>query len=203
MSGSVREPPREFEAKLRAMWPDFRRIEWDHTYSRWRFFFTSAAGRECSTIYCWDRNPITGGPASVDPMTGLRPFRDLDADAQREIIYHGERTSLTNPYNGPGTWENHTIRHMREQKQEHATKRAHHAEDYAYALQQVDLRRPWVKDHQPKPKGSGVRMGYGGAIKEKNVRPKGLIRLDEGYTPGFGKGRKSVPPTSDLTGAFA
>ena len=190
MAGAVREPPRAFEAKLRAMWPDFRRIEYDTMYDRWRFFFTSAAGRECSVLYCWDRNPITGGPPDVDPVSGLRPFRDLDADAQREIIYHGERTALTNRLDGPGTWEKHTKQHLDEQAAVHRKRREKNAEDYAYALQQVDLRRPWVKEHQRAPKGTGPRVGYTGATA---ATAAGVTVLAP-----FGKGHKTT-----ATGATA
>lgn len=188
MTGAVREPPRVFEAKLREMWPDFRRIEWDQQYSRWRFFFTSAAGREASWLYMWDRDPVTGGPAATDPVTGLRPFRELDAQAQSEIIYHGNRTSLTNPFDGAGTWEELTVRHVREQKAEHAKRRRNNADDYAYALQQVDLRRPWLKRHQPQKKGTGPRVGYTAPARTgyATLTLNGVEVLNS-----FGKGRKT------------
>lgn len=160
--GSVREPPREFEALLKRKWPDFRRIEWDQTYSRWRFFFTSAAGREASLLYTWDRDPHTGGEPQRDPLTGLLPFRDLDAQAQAEIIYHGDRTALTNPQDGAGTWERATRRQSARQRAEHKRRRDQQSADYAYALQQVDLRRPWLRDHQPDPNARFViASGFG------------------------------------------
>jgi len=149
--------PRAFEARLQAQWPDFRRIEWDATYCRWRFFFTSAAGRECSILYCWDRNPRTGGPPETDPFTGLRPFRDLDEQAQAEILFHGERTSLTNRHDGAGTWKSAIVRHVRAQQAAHAARRRQQAEDYATVLAEVDLRRPWVKDHPAPKKRKGRR----------------------------------------------
>ena len=194
MSGAVREPPRAFEAELRRRWPDFRRIEWDVQFSRWRFFFTSAAGREASWLYMWDRDPRTGGPAEIDPVTGLRPFRELDAQAQAEIIYHGERTSLTNPLTGAGTWENATRRQLDDRARDHAKSRREQAENYAYALQQVDLRRPWWKHHQPQKKGTGPRVGYSPSYAGAMAKTAAGVTV---LAP-FGKGRKST-----ATGATA
>lgn len=179
------------------MWPDFRRIEWDVQFSRWRFFFTSAAGREASWLYMWDRDPRTGGPAPIDPVTGLRPFRELDAQAQAEIIYHGERTSLTNPLTGAGTWAEATKRQLDERAADHKKLRREHGENYAYALQQVDLRRPWWKHHQPQKKGTGMKAGRGGVVNGPtphfHQRQSGIQVLAP-----FGKGRKST-----ATGASA
>jgi hypothetical protein len=159
VGATTRQPPREFEAELRRRWPDFRRIEWDELFGRWRFFFTSAAGRESSWLYMWDRDPRTGAPAEVDPLSGLRPFRELDAQAQSEIIFHGERTALTNLHDGEGDWKRRGGKIVEDQKAAHAKRRRNQAEDYAYALQQVDLRRPWVKDHKLAPRGKGKKFG--------------------------------------------
>lgn len=191
MPATTRQPPREFEAELRRRWPDFRRIEWDEIYGRWRFFFTSAAGREASWLYMWDRDPRTGGPAPIDPLTGLRPFRELDAEAQAEIKFHGDRTSLTNPIDGDGTWRKRGKNVVAAQKAAHAKRRAAHADNYAYALQQVDLRRPWVKHHKPAKKGQGKAFGA-----HMHEAPKGfaeVVQTINGVSQivSFGKGAKT------------
>lgn len=145
-----------FVAELRRRWPDFQDIRWNDAVSRWEFVFTSAAGMPVSQFYGWDRNPITGAPTVIDPITGLTPFRDLDAAAQSEIIATGEATFLGNRADRDYTWRKRTERIMRQNNELHRARRRQHAEDYAYALQQVDIRRPgWRKDHQPAKRGQG------------------------------------------------
>lgn len=156
MIGSVREAPAAFVAELRRRWPDFQLIRWNDTASRWEFVFTSAAGQPVSTFYGWTRNPLTGEAIGIDPETGLTPFRDLDAAAQAEIIAVGEATYIGNRVDKDFTWRARTKRIMAENDAAHRARRRVHAEDFAYALQQVDIRRPgWRKDHQPAKRGQG------------------------------------------------
>jgi hypothetical protein len=152
----VRVAPAAFVADLKARWPDFRDVRWNDAVSRWEFVFASAAGQPVSQFYGWDRNPMTGADMPIDPITGLTPFRDLDVAAQHEIIAHGEATYLGNRVDQDHTWRNRTKRIKAYNDALHRKHRREDAENFGYALQQVDIRRPgWRMDHQPAKRGKG------------------------------------------------
>lgn len=143
-----REAPAAFVAQLRAEFPDFVELRFNEQVGRWEFITLSAAGRPVSQFYGRDRDEQTGAPIEPDPVSGLLPFRDLDPTAQHEILENMRRTFIGNRHDGPGTWSRKAERaraHNNELRRARARERA---EDYAYMLQQVDLRRPWVKFHR-------------------------------------------------------
>ena len=143
-----RIPPAEFVAQMKREFPDFVDVRFNDALSRWEFVFLSVAGREVSQFYGWDRNPLTGKALEADPTSGLLPFRDLDQQAQLEIIDSCKRTYIGNRYDGAADWKGH-IKTRRDHNDAVRRRSARNrAEDYAYALQQVDLRRPWLKYHK-------------------------------------------------------
>lgn len=149
---SRREAPADFVAQLKREFPDFVEVRFNEQVGRWEFVLLSAANRPVSQFLGWDRNPLTGEKIEPDPVTGLLPFRDLDPTAQNEIIDNMRRTFLGNRHDGDGTWQrkaDNANRYNRELRLQNAKRRA---EDFAYMLQQVDLRRPWVKFHKRGPK---------------------------------------------------
>lgn len=140
-----REAPEWFVRRLQ-QFPDFIGVRFNETLSRWEFQFASAAGLPTSQFYGWTANPLTGAVIEPDAY-GLLPFRDLTDDACQEILTSCERTFLGNREDGAGTWKrqsDRTLRHNAGIRRRSATQRA---EDFAYAMQQVDLRRPWLKHH--------------------------------------------------------
>lgn len=143
---ATREPPADFVAKLREF-PDFQELRFNVLLGRWEFVFLSVAGRPVSQFFGWDRNPLTGAPVTADPDTGLLPFRDLDAVAQAEILQACRETYLAKDADVE-TWAQKAKaarEHNVALRQASAKRRA---DDYAYLIQQMDLRRPWVKYHQ-------------------------------------------------------
>lgn len=137
------DPPKQFVAELRRRFPDFVDLRMNNLVNRWEFIFKSQANIPVSQFWGWTRNPVTGERIEPDPVTGLTPFRDLDVDAQKEILVSLEKTFIGNV----GGWKTHAKETMRFNKELHKKKIKDKADDYAYALQQVDLRRPWVKEH--------------------------------------------------------
>jgi hypothetical protein len=141
----VRSAPDSLVRRLREF-PDFLDVRFNESLSRWEFQFSSAAGLPTSQFFGWDRNPLTGAVIEPDEF-GLLPFRDLDDVACAEIIASCERTFIGNRADGAGTWKkqsDQTLAYNAGVRRRSAVKRA---DDYAYAVQQVDLRRPWLKHH--------------------------------------------------------
>jgi hypothetical protein len=127
-------------------------VRFNYALHRWEFIFTSTAGRPVSIIYGWDRNPLTGATLEPDPVTGLLPFRDLTPDAQAEIIRIGDATNMARDARDWRDYMHQRSRYNRELRKKSAAERA---DDFAYMIQQVDLRRPWMKHHKRQAKGTG------------------------------------------------
>lgn len=131
---------------------------WDAKIQRYVVTGRSAVGRPTREVFGWFHDPTRSGwnaetlrfehpPVPVDPDTGLPPFRELDAQAQREIIEAMERTYVASPA-GAGTWAG-AVRARREHNDQlYRTRVRQKAEDVATILSEVDLRRPWVKFHR-------------------------------------------------------
>lgn len=143
----AREVPADFERKLRALFPDFVSARYNEQICRYEFVFRSAGNREVSQFWGWDRNPLTGERVEPDPVSGLAPFRELDAAAQAEIIDNCTRTFLGNRADGAGTWAKQITGRSAENAALRKASAKRRGEDFAYMIKQVDLRRPWVKDH--------------------------------------------------------
>jgi hypothetical protein len=156
-----REAPSAFVAEMHRRFPDFVDVRFNEALRRWEFIFTSAAGRPVSQFLGWSFNPVTGKPIEPDPVTGLLPYRELDDAAQRYVIESCEKTYLGNRHDGSASWKQHTRKTIAHNDNLHRSRRRQQAEDYAYAIQQVDIRRPgWKMDH-PRGKGFIVDMRRG------------------------------------------
>lgn len=141
----MRQPPAGFVARLKALCG----ADWDVRYNeevcRWEFLSTSAGGMRVSQFWGWFKNPLSGAKIEPDPVTGLVPFRDLDVVAQAEILKNLEESYIGNRHDGARDWGELTKQRMDFNKNIDVKKRRERADNYAYSLTQVDLRRPWVK----------------------------------------------------------
>lgn len=150
----MREPPVGFVARLKALCG----ADWDVRYNeeicRWEFLSTSAGGIRVSQFFGWFYNPLTKVKLEPDGVTGLLPYRDLTPDAQKEILKNLEESYIGNRVDGAKDWETYSGDRIRFNKQLDKAKRQKRADDFAYSLQQVDLRRPWVKFHKRAKKPS-------------------------------------------------
>lgn len=149
MPAETRQPPAEFRAELKRRFGTEYDVRWNDAVSRWEFITPSVAGVPVSQFLGWKKDPKTGKPLDADPVTGLYPFRDLDADAQREVLRNMERSSLINPHDGAGSWKKKVKQTMEHNRQVHRRNVRQAAEAYADAIAEVDLRRPWIKHHSP------------------------------------------------------
>lgn len=146
-----RSAPEWFLARMR-QFPDFVECRFNDQLSRWEFVMKSAAGLDTSQFFGWDRNPLTG--ASIEPDEyGLLPFRELTDDACQEILRSCERTFLGNRADGAGTWKEQSTRAQAFNKAIRQKSAKDRAENFSFALKEVDLRRPWMKHHHRR--GSG------------------------------------------------
>lgn len=147
---AAREAPAWFVARLR-QYPDFIDVRFNDALARWEFVFTSAAGLPVSQFFGRQTNPLTGAVIEPDEF-GLLPFRDLDDSACHEILASCDSTYLGNREDGVRDWKEKSDvarRYNAELRRRSAKQRG---EDFAYLIQQMDIRRPgWVKDHPHRP----------------------------------------------------
>lgn len=143
----MREAPAAFVAEMRRKFADFRDVRWNEQVGRWEFVFLSAMNRECSQFLGWSHNPLTGETIEPDPVSGLLPMRELDVEAQAYVIASCEKTYIGNPVDGASSWAEHFRKGIEHNKRVHLNRRRAQTDDFAYAMQQVDLRKPWVKEH--------------------------------------------------------
>lgn len=144
---SVREAPAAFVAELKRRFGSDQDVRFNAQVGRWEFLSLSAGGMPVSQFLGWTRNPLTGEKIEPDPVTGLLPFRELDATAQAEIVTNLEVSYIGNRHDGSRDWREHRDKTMEFNRRLDRKKRVEKAEDVAYAIQQVDLRRPWIKHH--------------------------------------------------------
>jgi hypothetical protein len=140
-----REAPAGFVAELKRRCGTDWDVRWNDELHRWEFTSLSAAGRPVSQFWGWFKNPLTGEPIPPDPVTGLAPFRDLDATAQVEALQNLERSFLGNREDGAGTWVKQFQARHRFNESLKAASRRERAEGFATLIKEVDLKRPWLK----------------------------------------------------------
>ncbi len=147
-----------FIARCRAAFPDFVTARYNDVIGRYEIVTRSTVGREVSQFLGWWTNPLTGARIEPDPVTGLVPFRELDEDAQEEVFRSMQVTGIDNRHDGPGS-------HAKKMAQARAynaalekTRRRARAETIADLFKEVDLRRPWVKDHPHAKDPRGARL---------------------------------------------
>lgn len=149
---STRQADPSFVAELRRRFPDVRDLRWNDAVNRWELISDSAAGRPVSQFWGWFHDPFTGQKLEPDPVTGLLPFRDLATVEEKQLLIANLEKGFRFGRGADGTdWYSHIKKRSEwntEQKRERIKQRA---QDFAYMLQQVDLRRPWRKFHERKP----------------------------------------------------
>lgn len=165
----MREAPTAFVAEMHRRFSDFRGVRWNEHVSRWEFQFLSQFNTVTSQFLGWSHNPLTGEAIAPDPVTGLAPFRDLDEQAQAFVIKSCEKTFIGNRHDGASSWAETIKKGAEHNKKVHRDRRVAQAEDWGYALQQVDLRRPWVKHHQRSTEKLIVPVGVIGGSKRRRA----------------------------------
>jgi len=142
----MREPPAEFVARLKLQCGSDWDVRFNEHVGRWEFLSTSAGGMRVSQFWGWFRNSLTGEKIEPDMTMGLSPYRELDITAQEEILKNLEQSYIGNQHDGAKDWETYSGDRIRHNNALNAKVRKNRADDYAYAIQQVDLKRPWLKD---------------------------------------------------------
>lgn len=146
---ALHEAPAWFVARLR-QYPDFIAVRYNEQIGgRWEFSFKSVVGLPVSQFFGWEKNPLTGETLAADPVSGLLPFRDLTPDACHEILASCDATYLGNREDGHRDWKQKATKANRFNTDLRKSRAKQRGDDFAYMLQQVDLRRPWLKDHTP------------------------------------------------------
>lgn len=143
-----RDPPPGFVARLKARCGSDWDCRWNDAVQRWEFVSLSAAGKPVSQFWGWFRNPLTGAAITADPVTGLSPFRDLDPAAQDEVLDNLERSFLGNRADGAGTWKRQITERQDFNRALQTSRIRAKADAFADLLKEVDLRRPWRKEHE-------------------------------------------------------
>lgn len=151
----MRNPPADFVVRLKALCGADWSVRYNEEVCRWEFLSTSAGGMRVSQFFGWFTNPLTKEKIEPDGVTGLLPYRDLTPDAQAEILKNLEVSYIGNREDGAKNWEEYSGQRINYNNAINARVRKQRADDFAYSLQQVDLRRPWVKYH---PRGGKKPM---------------------------------------------
>lgn len=141
-----RPVPEDFVAQLRATFGAGHDVRWNEAVSRWEIISPSADGKPCSQFWGWFYDPVTRQRLEPDPVTGLLPFRDLDATAQGEILRNMEASFIGHPEEG-GSWHQRYRTRTRFNQALHRAKVRQRAVNFADMIHEVNLARPWVKHH--------------------------------------------------------
>lgn len=148
----MREPDAAFVAELKRRFPDVRDLRWNDAIDRWELISDSAAGRPVSQFWGWFYDPFTGRKIEPDPVTGLVPFRDLATRAEQQELLDNLEKGFRFKRGADGhDWRSHIEARSKWNADEKKRRVKERAQDFAYMLQQVDLRRPWRKFHEHKP----------------------------------------------------
>lgn len=161
--GNIREAPRAFVRELQQRFGSEYTVRWNTLVSRWEFVTPSAVGRPVSQFWGWYYTVEKDGTKrtlEADPVTGLHPFRDLDRRAQLEVLDALERTYIGNRHDGPGTWKEQYRRANAHNAAVTRTGIRQAAETYADVLNEVDMRRPWLRNPRWERQQARKRRGY-------------------------------------------
>lgn len=146
----VADPALVLELKRR--FPDVQDLRWNTELNRWELVSLSAANRPVSQFWGWFHHPVTGATIEPDPVTGLVPFRDLVArHDQQALIDNLERGYRFKRGSDFQTWRQQVEGRSAWNLEQRRARVKQRAQDYAYMIQQCDLRRPWRKFHEHKP----------------------------------------------------
>lgn len=154
-----RVAPPEFVAEMVRRFGAGHDAVWNDQLHRWQILSPSAAGNPVPQTWGWFRRwdatlavwvPVPAGP------DGLPPFRDLDAEAQAEILGNMERSFVFNRAEGHATWGQRLRATSSENAEKKQRARRHRAQLFADLLSEVRIARPWVKDHKHEPEKTRV-----------------------------------------------
>lgn len=164
----MRIPPAGFVADLQRRFGAEWNVKWSELYSRWVVTGPSAGGQQTEQVWGWFRkwNPETKQYDMVATgEDGLPPFRDLDMEAQGEIIANMERSYLFNRHEGDTTVKKRFARLTRDNDATKAKNVQQRASTFAHLLNEVNIRRPgWKKIHQ-RPSEPVLVAGPGGVFR--------------------------------------
>lgn len=136
-------PKAEWVSSLRALCGPGADIRYNETVCRWEFLIPGADGVPRSQFWVWFDRP-------EDPVTGLRPFRELDDDGMRIALDNLTRTFVGNPWNGVGSTRKEVLRRYR-QNRDAAEKHYREAgEQFSYLAAERGRRL----------RGAGFKSGY-------------------------------------------
>lgn len=120
---------------------------YDETAGRYAVKSLSVSGREVTQFWCRFHDATTGAPLAPDPITGLHPYRDLDEQAQEEMIRNLDRSYIGSTGYGEVDW----MRTLQARRVHNASvfrqKVKQRAQQFADLLSSFDIRRPgWKKE---------------------------------------------------------
>lgn len=154
----ARRPPNGFVERLNREFGSGHDVRFNDVVQRWEVISPSAAGRPISQFFGWSRNPLTGTPIAPDQF-GLLPFRELDQAGMDAIVQSMRDTFIGGSADGYTSWKE---RHAGVTAHNEAVSRAYSrqsAVEYAQALSEVDLRRPWIRHHSRNPVERRIAWG--------------------------------------------
>lgn len=156
---TTRRVPREFLALLKAKFSDVRDLRWNDALSRWELISDSLGGQAVSQFWGWFVDPNTGARLAPDPVTGLYPFRDLDAAGQLALLANLERGFQLRDAKD---WKAKITQRTRWNAETRRAGIRKRAETFADMIAECDLRRPWKKEHERRPGAGRVILPMGG-----------------------------------------
>lgn len=148
---TTRRVPREFLALLKQKFSDVRDVRWNDALSRWELVSDSVGGQPVSQFWGWFVDPNTGQRLAPDPVTGLYPFRDLDASGQLALLANLERGFQLR---GASSWRDKIGQRTAWNATERRARVKQRAQTFADLIAECDLRRPWKKEYERR-KGAG------------------------------------------------
>jgi hypothetical protein len=149
---ATRTPPAAFVAELQRRFGSEYDVQWNDGTARWEILGPTPDGRRVAQTWGWytRRDPHTGATVRVPPdELGRPPFRDLDPEAQAEILRNMERSFVGHSTNG-GTVARRFDRHVRSTRETLRRRRRQRAEAYVNLLWDAGTVRPstlWKKIH--------------------------------------------------------
>lgn len=155
----MREPPAGFVQRLQQTFGSDWGVRWNDVVRRWEITSTSAAGQPVSQFWGWFYDQKTGEPVMPDPVTGLVPYRGLDAGAQEELVQNLHRSYIGKTGDGLRDWAGYMTELRAFNQELTRSRRRAKAELFADMIAEVDIRRPYLKHHTGTKRGRAVARG--------------------------------------------
>jgi hypothetical protein len=167
----MRIPPEGFVAELQRRFGAQWTVKWSDLYARWVVVGPSASGQLVEQVWGWYRkwNPARNAyePVPVGD-DGIPLFRDLDFEAQGEILANMERSYLFNRHDADQSIAKRMARISRENERTRVTNVQRRAETYRLLLNEVNIKRPgWRRQHQ-RPDEPVLVAGAAGVFRTRH-----------------------------------